>query len=204
MRHMKNREAVHKAGRRQGFTLVEMMVTVAVVAILLAVGAPQLRTFVQKQQVRGDVQTLASAIQLARTEALKRSSDVTLCPLPSSGAHECADATTDWSHGWMVFVDPPQTAAGDNAYDSDTDTLLRVDDQVRSSSLTSNSSTLSTITFRANGLAIGFNQTFTVSAGSDDSGAPCTELVMGAQGNLRQSACTTTTTTPTTPTTTTP
>lgn len=196
---MKNREAVHKTGRVAGFTLVELMVTVAVVAILLAVGAPQLRTFIQKQQVNGDLQALASAITLARTEALKRSANVSLCPLPASGNHECANAASDWSHGWMVFVDPPSTAATTNDYDPDTDTLLRVDDQVRSASIASNSNH-STITYRANGLALGTFQTFSLNAGEAGGGAPCRQLVMSAQGSLRQSGCSSTTTTTTTDT----
>ena len=56
--------------------MVELMVTVSVLLILLAVGVPQMRGFLQKRQVAADYDTLVAAVQLAKTEALKRSGRV--------------------------------------------------------------------------------------------------------------------------------
>jgi type IV fimbrial biogenesis protein FimT len=60
----------------RGFTLVEMMVTIAIVAILAAVAVPDLSTFVENRQVRAAAEQLRDMLVLARQEALKRNAPV--------------------------------------------------------------------------------------------------------------------------------
>ena len=84
-------------GRRRGFSLVELLVVLAVAAVLLAVAGPDLRNLVRAQQLKAATGDLFGAIQLVRTQALVRGVQVKLMPLDPAGR--------DWSRGWTVFQD---------------------------------------------------------------------------------------------------
>lgn len=68
--------------RARGFTLIELLVTLAVAAILAVLSAPAWTTFLAKQQASADVNTVTSALTLARSEAIKQSRDVRIEFLP--------------------------------------------------------------------------------------------------------------------------
>ena len=74
-----------------GFTLIEMMITLAIAAILILLAAPAMTTLIQTQQVRTAAADLHSALNFARSEALKRAASVEVVPV--SG---------DWKNGWVV------------------------------------------------------------------------------------------------------
>lgn len=67
--------AVHT---KTGFTLIELMVTVAILAIVLAVGVPSFQRFIRDNQVRTDTNAFISGLQLARSEAVKRGTQVSV------------------------------------------------------------------------------------------------------------------------------
>ena len=75
----------------QGFTVLELMITVVILAILLAVVAPSMSTFVASQRVKTSSFDVYSALMYARSEAIKRRSDVTV-----------TSASVDWSGGWTI------------------------------------------------------------------------------------------------------
>ena len=79
---------------RAGFTVVELMVALAVAAILGTMGASGYGAIVGRTRVAGDANDLLSAIQLTRSEAAKRGRRVTLLPVRG-----------DWAAGWTAFVD---------------------------------------------------------------------------------------------------
>ncbi len=90
----------------RGFTLLEALVVLALLAVLLSLAAPSLQGLRQKHHMQSQAEQLQASLLLARTEALRRQRRVTLC-VRASSAHavdECATAGT-WAQGWMVFVD---------------------------------------------------------------------------------------------------
>lgn len=103
-----------------GFTLIELLVTVSVLAILLAVAIPSMQTFVVRNRLAAVNNDLMTALNMARSEAIKRATTVSVCRTNDNGT-TCAGT---WSDGWMVFVnnDNDIPAVKDDA----SETLLRV------------------------------------------------------------------------------
>lgn len=88
--------------RNAGFTLLELFICLAVIALLLGMGVPAFRDLIRNQQLAAASSDFLSALHLARSEALKRGRRITLCKSPD-GTH-CA-AEDGWDQGWMLFVD---------------------------------------------------------------------------------------------------
>jgi type IV fimbrial biogenesis protein FimT len=82
-----------------GFTLVELMVVITIVAILLVVGVPSYRYVTNSNRISSEVNGLLSDLQFARSEAIKEGVTVTVCP--SADQKSCANNTT-WNNGWIV------------------------------------------------------------------------------------------------------
>ena len=94
----------HGTGARftSGLTLLELMVTLSIAAILLTTGVPAFQGFVMKQRMKAAINNLHNDLLAARAQAIHRSSFVVACPgHPDSG---CRD-NSDWSNGWIVFED---------------------------------------------------------------------------------------------------
>ena len=86
---------------QKGFTLIELMVAIAVVAILLVVGVPSLQRLLNSAEVTSNSNLFSSSVALARSEAAKRSTAVQVCA--SIDQATCSDAD-DWDMGWIVQV----------------------------------------------------------------------------------------------------
>ncbi|MDX1678496.1 GspH/FimT family pseudopilin [Arsukibacterium sp.] len=83
-----------------GFTLVELMVTIAVVAIVATIAVPSFNGLVQGNRLSGATNQLVSAFHLARSEAIKRSQNVSLCA--TSDGINCTPRA-DWN-SWLVLA----------------------------------------------------------------------------------------------------
>ena len=106
----------------QGYTLIELMVVVAVMAILLTVGLPQLNTFFGSNRMIANTNDFVSAIQIARSEAIKRGGRVSMCKSSNADAGTPSCATgSNWEDGWIVFVDSDSTTG---QYNSASDGVL--------------------------------------------------------------------------------
>lgn len=88
--------------RQYGFTLVELMVTLAIGAIILAFGVPSFQSMMRTNRAATQANEFTSAINLARSEAAKRGRNMVLCP--SSNQTSCTGGT-DWAAGWLLFID---------------------------------------------------------------------------------------------------
>jgi type IV fimbrial biogenesis protein FimT len=84
-----------------GFTLVETMTTLAVASILLTAAVPPMQDFVIRNRMSAEVNTFVASLHLARSEAVKRMQNVSLCPVDDSG--NCDASSEDWEQGWKVY-----------------------------------------------------------------------------------------------------
>lgn len=88
---------------KRGFTLIELMVTIAVLAILLTVAVPNFQMFVMNNRMASQTNDLITALSLARSEAVKRAANVTVCASSDGATCPAASAsTTSWAPGWLV------------------------------------------------------------------------------------------------------
>lgn len=86
-----------------GFTLLELLVTIAVAAILLTLALPSYRHTVESNAVATRVNDLVGALNYARSAAVSRGTDVYLCA--STDESTCSDQDpTDWARGWLVYL----------------------------------------------------------------------------------------------------
>ena len=102
---------------QQGLTLVELMVTLAVAIILLAVGVPLFTGVTSSNRAAAQANTFLAAFKLARSEAVGRSTEVSVCAVddPGAGADTVNCGTyEDWENGLLVFTDGGSTGTVDS------------------------------------------------------------------------------------------
>jgi type IV fimbrial biogenesis protein FimT len=159
------------ATAERGFTLVELLVTVAIVAILASLGGPSFIKFLDKQATTSQANEFADAVRMARSEALKRGLAVKVCRVadPSASPLACATSTGDWRNGWLVT-------------DGTTNFLVR-QAVTNSGGITSNKIA---ITFQPTGIALGAATSF--SFNSNDS-TICRSVVIAITGRPRLENC---------------
>lgn len=78
--------------RQRGFTLIELLVTMTVMIVMLGIGVPAFKNFTATQRVKTAAVDVATALLLARSEAVKRNKTVTIAPVTAG----------DWTSGWTV------------------------------------------------------------------------------------------------------
>lgn len=86
-----------------GFTLIELMITLVVTGIMLAIGLPAFSSMTQNSKLSGQVDELNSMLNYARNAALSQNSPVQVCPVGANGSTTCG---SNWATGWMVVTAP--------------------------------------------------------------------------------------------------
>ena len=98
---------------QSGFTLLELLLVVAIAGLLLAIGVPTMGDFVRNARITGAANDVMAALHFTRSEAIKRRLPVTLCAstAPLDGNPACAASAL--LTGWVVFVDLNQDGQRD-------------------------------------------------------------------------------------------
>lgn len=96
-----------RARQASGFTIIELIVTVAIAAILAAIALPSFRDTIMRNRIVTSAASFQADIAYARSEAVRRGVTVALCPanvLTGTPPFSCLSGS-DWSNGWLVYVD---------------------------------------------------------------------------------------------------
>jgi type IV fimbrial biogenesis protein FimT len=134
-----------RAKAQHGFSLIELMVTIAIAAILLAIAAPSFDSVAQSMKLTSYANSLVASIQLARSEAIKRNAVVSLCV--SSNGSTCE--TGGWEQGWIVMCNSTDNTTCDPA--GANTIVIESQPAVSSGWKITESSTLASISFQPTG-----------------------------------------------------
>jgi len=156
------------------------MITVVVVSVLLALGAPAFVALLERNRLQTGAHTLYTDLMVARSEAIKRNRDVVLCKSPDG--QSCTNSGY-WEQGWMVYADQDSDGAPDpNEVLSSRESLV-AGDTLRSSAFGD------AITFRTDGSASG-NGVFVI-CNSDADLSNAREVDVATTGRVRVELTTT-------------
>lgn len=149
----------------RGFSLIEVMTAVVVLAILGVIAVPSYRTFVLTQRVRQASYDLMSSLMFARSEAIKRNANVSIVQAPGG-----------WTRGWVVSVGGAS---------------LRTQDAYASAITISNSPALGTITYSNDGRLSGGATDFTIapSDGGVQIAPRCVHIRLGGMPTSKVGGC---------------
>jgi type IV fimbrial biogenesis protein FimT len=160
-----------KKRKNSGFTIIELMITLVVAAILLTVGVPSYQSLVRNNRLTTQVNTFVGSLQLSRSEAIKRRVPGHVTALDAS------DAGNEWGPGWRVWIDLNSSGAFDAGED------LRTFSNLQGNTMNSVENA-NDITFRANGTPTGF-AVGALGFASFDLCPPSNSHVNGRQAQIR-------------------
>lgn len=133
--------------KNSGFTLIELMIGIMILAIILGFAVPSLSAFLKNNRLATAASDLSGDLAFARAEAARRGTRISLCI--SSDGTECLTDTSDWASGRITFVD--SDASG--TFEASKDELLRfsqpTDKQI--TAMASSFSDVHQLQFRPNG-----------------------------------------------------
>ena len=90
--------------KSHGFTMIELLVVISILAIMASIAAPYMSDFINKNRSRAIASTLMNDMRLAQSEAIKMNRRVNVCA--ANAAHTDCVNTTDWGvNGWLVCAD---------------------------------------------------------------------------------------------------
>jgi type IV fimbrial biogenesis protein FimT len=148
--------------RQRGFTLIELMIVVTLLAVMLGIGIPSFRGFIAGQRVKTIAYDFATALLVARSEAIKRNATVTIAP------------TGSWVGGWTVST-------------GTTPTILATQQPASNVTITTNPNPTASVVYQGNG-RIASSLTFQFSASGTDS-VRCVSVNVSGVPNTTTTSC---------------
>lgn len=173
--------------RAYGFTLIEVLVVVAIAAVLISLAVPSFTTLLVKRSVQSAAVSLVDDFRYTRTEALRRSKRVSICSLAANSTSACSGDPAAWANGWMIFTDQEGVSTG--VYEPATEAIIRVQQPPPNIAsiqrITSPSSTLNVFNYQANGWARAAAETLKFTPTSGASSATERIVCISNQGRAR-------------------
>jgi type IV fimbrial biogenesis protein FimT len=163
-----------------GLTLVELLVVMVIIGLLTVLAVPSFKGLMAKRAVQAAASDVASDLRLARSEALKRSSFVTVCR--SLDAATCAASQGSWHTGWIIYLDRNGNGSMDPG-----DNVLRVHQElsgIRSLGASNLATTKAALRFGPNGLGIGVSDSWNVTPQASALASATRLLCLTNQGRL--------------------
>lgn len=139
--------------KQTGFTLMEMMVVLAIAAVLITAGLPQLSIFFKGTRMVTNTNDLVAGLQISRSQAIKEGGFVTICKTDAdTDPQKCVVGSGGWEKGWIVFVD---TGGNVGVFEADDGPIVRLNTGASGTGVTiteDNTSIQDFITFTSRGL----------------------------------------------------
>lgn len=164
--------------RELGFTLIEMMVTLTLLAILIALVTPSFQGLLRDNQAAAQANALVGSLMLARSEAIKRNAPVVLCR-SNTGTGCVGD---DWADGWLIWADTNDDGT------LDADEVLQVQETLQGRF--DLSATGSSVTYRPDGTLAGAADAFELlPPGGDTAHGRCIAIEVTGRPRVTKGAC---------------
>ena len=157
------------ATRVAGFTVLELMIAVAVLGILLGIGVPSFQGMVRQNRLATQTNEFLAAAAMARSEAVKRGTTVTICPADPANANSCS-GTDAWGNGWIVFADEEGTVGTIDINGAPDDVIIQRWPAATDRRITITNAGVTSLTYRGDGgttLGAGTTSTFVVAPESN-------------------------------------
>ncbi len=156
----RNGSSVRRRPKQSGLTIIELMITLVVAAVLISLAVPNFRLLIQNNRITGATNDFLAVLNLARAEAVKRGATVLICRTddPQAAPPDCqrADSSVydgNWSTGWLIYALPTNTIAAEADYVDGTDVLVRLGEGVADGvRITSNTTGNQWLAYRPDGL----------------------------------------------------
>lgn len=138
----------------RGLTLIELLMTLAIIATMIAAAAPAFGNLIHSTQAQTSRSALTTALNTARIFAASKTAHVVVCP---SRDQQYCGHTTEWQHGWLIFIDADEDGLRDPAEE-----LLGVGEAQPDGVAIVSTAGRTRVDYRPDGSAPGSNVTFTV------------------------------------------
>jgi len=187
---MKNYRKITSKKKSAGFTLIELIVTVSVAAILMSIAVPSFKTMIDSNRLSTGTNELVSAFVLARSEALKRSQNITVCT--STDSTSCSGAgNNNFGQGWIVFQDcndnqiiDTSDCDGDTTTPDVAETLINAHSGLKDIEIEMNANASDNLTYSFSGRPDD-NVTFVVKKVGETDALKIKNIVIGRSGRIR-------------------